>query len=205
MKAAIFGLCLFAAGVVILSSGISSLMMDNQAKSWATTEGTIISSKCVDYSDWDNGSSYFTHIDYRYTVAGKSYKGDRIAFGYSGSWWRRPNQKIADRLSSAKTVMVRYDPDKPSMAVLSYGLNGSMVRTLFIGIWLLLVSAVVSLRSVRSWHTAGMFALFWGRNSFKVIARGVGGIVLLVVTGLVIGLLLSLMIDLGILSTLVTS
>ena len=196
MKAAIFGLCLFAVGIAVLSSGISSLVMDNQAQSWATTEGTIISSRCLDYSDWDNGSSYFTHVDYRYTVAGKSYQGDRIAFGYSGSWWRRPNQKIADRLSSAKTVLVRYDPDKPAMAVLSCGLNGSTVRTLFIGTWLLLVAAVVLLHAVRSRGTSGVLALSWGLNGFKIVTQGAGGIVLLVVIGLLIGSVLSLMIDL---------
>ena len=205
MKAAIFGLVLFAAGVVLLISGIRSVLMNNQALSWATTEGTIISSKCVDYSDWDNSSSYFTHVDYRYTVAGKSYQGDRITFGYSGGWWRRPNQKIADRLSSAKTVLVRYDPEKPSIAVLAYGLNGSTVRTLFIGTWLLLITAVVLLHAVRNRGTTGVLALSWGMNGFKILTQGVGGIVLLVLTGLVIGSLLSFTIDCGILSALVTS
>ena len=179
-------------------------MMANRAKSWATTEGTIISSKCVDYSDLDNGSSYFTHVNYCYTVAGKSYQGDRIAFGYSGSWWRRPNQKIADMLSSAKTVLVRYDPDKPSMAVLSYGLDGSSVRTLFIGTWLLLVAAVVLLRAVRSRGTTGKIILFWGPSGPKIIPQGVGSIVLLVVTGVVIGSFLNLMIDCGIHIAMVT-
>jgi hypothetical protein len=205
MKTAIFGLCLFVVGVAILTSGIRSLLMDNHAMSWATTEGTIISSKCVDYSDWDNGLSYFAHVKYRYTVAGKSYQGDRIAFGYSGSWWQRPNQKIADRLSSAKTVLVRYDPDKPSMAVLAYGLNGSTVRTLFIGIWLLLLTALVLLHAVRSRGTSGVLTLSWGLKGFKVLTQGVGGIVLLVVTGLVMGSLLSFMVDVGILSTMVTN
>jgi hypothetical protein len=205
MKAAIFGLCLLAVGVGVLSSGIRSLMLDKRARSWATTEGTIVSSKCVDYYDWDNGRSFFTHVDYRYSVAGKSYQGDRIAFGYSGSWWRRPNQRIADRLSSAKTVLVRYDPDKPSMAVLSCGLNGSTVRALFIGTWLLLVTAVVFLRAVPSRGTTITLTLSSGLRGLKITPRGVGGILLLVVAGLVIGSLLSAMIDLGILSTLVTS
>jgi hypothetical protein len=205
MKAAIFGLCLFAVAVVLLTAGIRSLLMANQATSWATTEGTIMSSMCADYSDWDNGSSYFTHVNYRYTVAGMSYQGDRIAFGYSGGWWRKPNQKIADRLSSAKTVLVHYDPKKPSMSVLAYGLNGSIARTLFLGIWLLLVTAVVVLHAVRSRGTSGVFALSWGQNGFKILTQGVGGIVLLVVIGLVIGSLLSFRIDFGILSTLVTN
>lgn len=180
-------------------------MMDNQASSWATIEGAIISSRCVDYSDLDNGSRFITHVDYHYSVAGKSYNGERIAFGYSGSWWRRPNQKIADRLSSAKTVLVRYDPDKPSMAVLSTGLNGSIVLTLFIGVWLLLMTAVSMLHAVRSPGATDMLRLSWNHRSFKIMTQGFGGIGLIAVVGLIIGSLLSLKIDCGILSNLVTN
>ena len=199
------GICFFAVGVGILCSGINNLLMANQAKTWPTTEGTIKSSKCVYYYVMNESSSYFTYVNYSYTVAGKSYQGDRIAFGYSGSWWRGPNQKIADRLSSAKTVLVRYDPDKPSMAVLSCGLNGATIITLFTGSWLLLMTAVVLLHVFRSRRNTGMLALSWGLNGFRIIIQGVGGIVLLVVTGLAIASLLGLMIDYGILSTLVTS
>ncbi len=205
MKAIIISLCFCAVGVGILCSGINNLMMANQAKTWPTTEGTIKSSTCAYYYVMSESSSYFTHVTYSYTVAGKSYQGDRIAFGYSGSWWRSPNQKIADRLSSATTVLVRYDPDKPSMAVLSCGLNGSTVRTLFTGSWLLLMTAVVLLHVFRSRSKTGMLSLSWGLNGFRFIIQGVGGIVMLFVTGLAIASLLGLMIDFGILSTLVTS
>lgn len=206
MKGVIIGICFFAVGVGILCSGINNLIIANQARTWPTTEGTIKSSKCAYYYVMNESSAYFTHVTYSYTVAGKSYQGDRIAFGYSGSWWRRPNQKIADRLSSAKTVLVRYDPDKPSMAVLSCGLNGSTVMTLFTGSWLLLMTAVILLHVFRSRRSnSGIPALSWGLNGFWIIIQGVGGIVLLVVTGLAIASLLGLIIDFGILSTLVTS
>ena len=205
MKAIIISLCFFAAGVGILCSGINNLIMANQAKTWPTTEGTIKSSTCAYYYVMSESSSYFTHVNYSYTVAGKSYQGDRIAFGYSGSWWRKPNQKIADRLSSATTVLVRYNPDKPSMAVLSCGLNGSTVRTLFTGSWLLLMTAVIVRHALRSQSKTGMLSLSWGLNGFRFIIQGIGGIVMLIVTGLAIASLLGLMIDFGILSTLVTS
>jgi len=205
MKAIIISLCFFAVGVGILYSGINNLMMANQAKLWPTTEGTIKSSKCVYYYVMSESSSYFTHVNYSYTVAEKNYEGDRIAFGYTGSWWRRPNQKIADRLSSAKAVLVRYDPDKPSMAVLSYGLNGSTAMTLFAGSWIMLVTAVIVLHAFRSQNKAGMLSLSCGQNRFKIIIQGVGGIVLLVVIGLVIVWIGGLLSDCGILRTLVTT
>jgi hypothetical protein len=205
MKGVILGICFFAVGVGMLYTGINNLIMANQAKTWPSTEGTIQSSKCVYYYVMNESSSYFTHVNYSYIVAGKNYQGDRIAFGYSGSWWRRPNQKIADRLSSAGTVLVRYDPDKPSIAVLSCGLNGSTIMKLFTGSWLLLMTAVVLLHVFRSRRNTGILELSWNLNSFRIIINEVCGIVLLFVTGFVIALLMGLMIDFGILSTLVTS
>ena len=205
MKAIIISLCFFAVGVGILTSGISNLIMGNKAKSWPTTEGTIKSSKCVYYYVMSESSTYLTHVNYSYSVAGQSYEGDRIAFGYSGSWWHGPNQKIADRLSSARTVLVRYDPNRPSVAVLSCGLNASTAMTLFGGSWLLLMSAVVGFRAGSPQSNTGMLALSFGPKLFRIIIQGFGGIVLLAVTGLVIFWIGGLLSDCGILSTLVTN
>ena len=205
MKAITISLCFFAVGVGILSSGISNLMLASKAKSWPTTEGTIKSSKCVYYHVMSESSTYLTHVNYSYSVAGQSYEGDRIAFGYRGSWWQGPNQKIADRLSSARTVLVRYDPDRPSMAVLSCGLNASTAMTLFGGSWLLLMSAAIGFRVRRPQSNTGMLTLSFGPNLFRIIIQGFGGIVLLAVTGLVIFWIGGLLGDCGILSTLVTN
>lgn len=204
MKTALFGLCVLAIGIAVFISGVNSLRMAYRAKSWPTAAGVIRSCKCVRYSDMDGINvswTYFTHANYSYTVEGRSYPGDRIAFGYSGSWWQRPNQKIADRLSAAKRVMVRYDPGKPSMAVLSYGLNGSTVRALFIGSWLMFAAVVVLLYAFRSKDTGGLLVLSWGSNGAGIMVQGVGGIAVLVVIGWAIASLLGLVIDLGILGT----
>lgn len=205
MKAITISLCFFAVGVGILISGINDLLMANRANSWPTTEGTIKSSECVYYYIMSESSKYLAQAKYSYTVAGQRYEGGRIAFGYSGSWWRGPNQKIADRLSSARTVLVRYDPDRSSMAVLSCGLNASTAMTIFDGSWLLLMSAVIGLRIRRPQSNTGMLALSFGPNRFRIIVQGVGGIVLLAVTGLVIAWIGGLLSDCGILSTLVTT
>ena len=205
MKAITISFCFFAVGVGILSSGISNLMLASKAKSWPTTEGTIKSSKCVYYHVMSESSTYLTHVNYSYSVAGQSYEGDRIAFGYRGSWWQGPNQKIADRLSSARTVLVRYDPDRPSVAVLSCGLNASTAMTLFGGSWLLLMSTAIGFRVRRPQSNTGMLALSFGPNLFRIIIQGFGGIVLLAVTGLVIFWIGGLLSDCGILSTLVTN
>ena len=203
MKVIIISLCFFAVGGGILCAGINNLMTANQATSWPTTEGTITSSTCVYYYVMNECSSYFTHANYRYTVAGKSYNGDRIAFGYTGSWWRRPHQNIADRLSSSTTVLVRYNPDTPSTAVLACGLNGSTALTLYAGSWIMLVSSIAGFRALRSRNKAGMVALSSGPNRFTISIQGWAGIVLLVVAGMILGWSAGLLSDCGIISTLV--
>lgn len=204
MKTIIVGLCFFGIGVGMLCSGINSLAMANRAKSWPTTRGTMKSSRCIHYHVMSEGSSYVTHAYYSYTVDGKVHNGDRIAFGYSGSRWRRPHQRIADRLSSARTVLVRYDPEKPSTAVLAYGLNGSTAMTLFSGGWLLLLAAVTVRHALRAQRKPAMFSRAFGSYHFECMFQGVAGIVLLAVAGLVISWIGGLLNGWGILSTLGT-
>lgn len=205
LKAFIVGVCLFAVGVGILFSGINNLTLARRAASWPTVVGTIVSSECVYYYIMSEGSSYFTHVKYGYAIAGTSYEGHRLAFGYKGSWWRRPNQKIADKLSSARKVLVRYDPDKPAMAVLSSGLNGSTAVTLFAGSWTLLVTAAIVLHYARPRRRGVSLSLTCGPNRFSFMTQGVGGIVLLAVLGLAIAWIGGLLSDWGVLSTLVTT
>lgn len=74
MKTILLGLCFFTIGIAVFSFGVDSLMTASQAKSWPTTEGTNISSKCAYYFELDGllNSSYFTHVNYRYAVAGSA-------------------------------------------------------------------------------------------------------------------------------------
>jgi hypothetical protein len=147
----------FVVGFGVLGHGIRSLLMSNQARTWPTTEGSIESCKITESSDSEGGSTYRAEVTYSYTVRGRNHLGDRIAFGYSGSSGRTAHQEIADRLSSAKTVRVRYDPADPSRAVLSYGLNRSTIFLLVFGsTWLLFVTGFTVLWMTSSLSDTGI-------------------------------------------------
>lgn len=201
MKAVAIGLLSAVVGLGFLASGLRSLTKSIAARSWPTTTGAIQSSVCQSYVDMDTvlfRRSYFAQVVYTYAVADGRYQGDRIAFGYSGSWWRWPNQKLADRLSSAGPVQVRHDPKTPSTAVLSHGLNGSIVLTLFTGSWILLVTFLAMRYASGTRDRSGFVAVSWGRTRLKTTISGMGGIVLLAVAGAMIASLLGLVVDLGI-------
>jgi hypothetical protein len=93
---------------------------------------------------------------------------------------------------------VRYDPKNPSTAALSYGLNGSIVLTLFTGSWILLVTFLGIQYVFGTRDRSESLAVSWGRNRLETTITGVGGVVLLVLIGAIIASLLGLMVDLGI-------
>ena len=153
---ALFISLFYAVGFGVLGYGIRSLILSNTAKTWPTTEGDVESCTITESSDSD-GTTYKVDVQYSYTVAGTRYAGDRIAFGYAGSSGRTAHQEIADRLSGAKTVHVRYDPANPSRAVLSFGLNRSTIFMLVFGAtWLLFVTGFTALWMTSSLSDTGI-------------------------------------------------
>lgn len=137
----------FAIGFLILGIGLYSLRMSYLAKHWPTTEGKITVCEVKESKDSDS-TTFEAIVKYGYVVAGRSYEGDRIAFGYSGSSLRSAHQEIADRLTGVKTVLVRYDPKDASRSVLTYGINRSTIILLVFGAtWVLFVTGLTLLCS----------------------------------------------------------
>lgn len=137
---ALFISLFFAVGFGVIASGIYNLRASRIAKRWPTTEGKITHCQIKKSSDSES-TTYRAEVRYSYAVGGAEYKGDRVAFGYSGDGGRQAHQQIVDRLSRANTVLVRYDPANPSQSVLSCGVNRSTILLLVFGTtWLLFVT-----------------------------------------------------------------
>lgn len=161
MNGAPFFLTLFfalflAVGLAILGFGLRSLSLSKQAEEWPTTQGRIVSSDFITNTD-DDGATYQTKLKYDYNVAGRDYTGDKIAFGYSASSGRAFHREIYEALPLNAQVAVRYDPNDPSRAALSFGVNQSILFLLiFGGVWTI--------------FTLGMGAMFW------MTEKGAGGL-----------------------------
>ena len=147
----------FAVGFGILGFGLRSMHMSKQAESWPTAPAEITSSDFIVSSD-DDGTTYRTKLTYNYNVAGRDFTGKKIAFGYAGSSSRKFHDDIYDALPVGSQVAARYNPDNPEQAVLSFGINQSIM-------FLILFGATWTL------FTAGMAAMFW------LSETGAGGLV----------------------------
>lgn len=126
-------------GLAVLGMAGRAWWKSNLVEAWPTTSGTLLARELAEDSDSD-GTTYRVKVRYAYTVAGRRYESDRLAFGYMGTSGQASHQAIYDKLSSGNTVQVRYDPADPSQAALAYGMNKSILMVmLFGGVWTMFV------------------------------------------------------------------
>lgn len=92
-----------------------------KAASWPSTMGTVAFSM-VERRSSNDGYSYYPVVQYTYSVMGRMYESRRIMpgpeVGGSGA------QKVVNRYPAGAQVMVYYDPQNPSSAVLERGTPG---------------------------------------------------------------------------------
>jgi Ca2+/Na+ antiporter len=90
------------------------------------TEGEVVASKVEAHSSGDS-TTYYARILYRYAVDGHEFTSERFAFPTAatneGAYW----QQVVASYPAGKHVPVYYDPEKPSEAVLSKALPGSLM------------------------------------------------------------------------------
>lgn len=136
-----------AIGLGILGWGARSYHLTKQAEHWPIVPGTVISSE-LEVNTGDDSTTYNAKVRYAYSAMGREITGERIAFGYTGSSNRGFHVEVHEALPAGAQVAVRYDPQKPERAALSYGVNQSiMFMFLFGGVWTI--------------FTLGMAAMFW--------------------------------------------
>jgi hypothetical protein len=121
----LFLLVFYGAGIAMLGYCLWAAWRSSQAASWPTVPGLLTRVELQERQD-DEGTTYEVKVAYTYSVAGKAYAGNRLAFGYGGSSGCESHRQILDRLKAAETVDVRYNPANPAMSTLSYGWHRSL-------------------------------------------------------------------------------
>jgi Protein of unknown function (DUF3592) len=113
-------------GIVLTFDGLilRSVYRQYAASHYPAAPGTITRSEVTHHRTSKGGTSYNALIEYRFTVDGREYTGDRLRFGMASSSLAIATAAVeAHPAGSAATVY--YNPADPQQAILDPGLAGS--------------------------------------------------------------------------------
>ncbi len=130
MTVGILGCVFVILNVVFLAIIFFTQRKMNAVQSWASTMGTVMASYLERRSSSD-GSTNYPVVQYSYQVGGQAYQGAKIAPGMEvgGTGAGR----VVEKYPEGAQVMVFYDPNNPSDAVLEKKARAQWLM------WLLLV------------------------------------------------------------------
>lgn len=116
------------------------------ARRWPATRGEIVSATLPasrEFGGSKGSTQQGAQLVYTYTVAGRRYTGNRLAFGGRMSWWAPGQpQEQSENDSEGRAVQVCYDPRNPGEAVLERRAIGITLLWI-VGLGLLALAAVV--------------------------------------------------------------
>src|SRR5436305_15285222 len=115
-------------GLAVLAIVVSSLREAAVMKRWPVAESRVLSAKVVKYRESvsrgtggprDRMTLYRPVLLYEYEVAGKHFRGSRIAQSPGlGRGVPEVAEKVVERYRSGSAVAVRYNPRRPDESVL---------------------------------------------------------------------------------------
>jgi hypothetical protein len=115
-----------AGGIAMVVHALWNARQSLAAAGWPTAPGRLLACSLEEHPDSEGQTTYAVTVAYTYTVNDVRYSGSRLAFGYTGTSNRAAQQQIFDRLQSARSIEVRYDPANPARSTLSHGLHRSL-------------------------------------------------------------------------------
>ena len=150
-RAGVVALVIGGFGLAILAIVVSSLREAAAMKRWPVAEGRVLSAKVEEYRESvsrgtggprDRMTLYRPVLVYEYEVAGKRFRGSRIAQS-PGLNRGLPEfaQKVLDRYPVGRVVAVRYNPRRPDESVLEPRVPGSWIFGAAVGVALLVLAA----------------------------------------------------------------
>lgn len=147
MLSALLGLIIVAVGIVLVIVGIvfggqalAAVWVARDSHSWPTTPGRVVRSEMRHNRNANGLPGHRTLVRYEYTVGGEEYEGRDVA---SGEFPYRSARSAARRLQPypvGASVVVRYFPDDPELAVLEPGVSLDVLYLPIVSIILLLVA-----------------------------------------------------------------
>jgi hypothetical protein len=149
----VFGLLFTGIGLFMLVRGLVELRAGKASRNWPSVAGQVVLAT-VDVSvstDDDGGTSrsYAPRVVYTYSASGQQYTSDQVVVGAK---WHYPSRARAEAklaYQSGQQVIVCYNPDNPTQAVLEPGATRGAWGTLIIGLIFAIAGGVVLANAVQ--------------------------------------------------------
>ena len=136
----VLSLALVAASLLLMAWAGYEINRAIETRTWPEAQGTINSSGVRKEIRRESGSSgrksttYYPEIRYAYQAGGRSYTGTKINIGGKTGGMEWLAQRAVKKYPSGENVIVHYNPDDPSEAVLKAGIAGSSIFILLMGV-----------------------------------------------------------------------
>ncbi len=131
------GLLLYLMGLFFIALTVQPIARSWFPPAWAETTAVVTIAEKNIAPGSDNATRPSYRFEYRYTVDGQTYTGNRYSLKYaSGS----SNPKV-EKFSPGETISVFYNPDNPALAVVETGTASTFTYFLaFLGLILLVMA-----------------------------------------------------------------
>jgi hypothetical protein len=146
LEALFFISILVICGVGLTTGGIIQLVRAKTSVNWPTAPGKVVTSWIEEEEDVsDKGEvviMYTAHIEYEFVAKGKTFKGNRVAYGDYSSNSASHARSILNRYPLGKAVSVYYRPDNPTDCLLEPGLKLQSWAFFGAGLFVSLIAAL---------------------------------------------------------------
>lgn len=112
------------AGVAGVVECVVDLVRGHQSRNWLIVPAEIMTSTVTYRPGGRGGGRFVPVVEYRYSVDGVSYVGQRLQFARLGTIARADAERVAGEFHPASTVLVRVSPSDPRASVIQPGQHG---------------------------------------------------------------------------------
>jgi hypothetical protein len=134
------GVTLFIVAVMFVGAALAAVAVARDSRAWPTVVGRVVHSEIRPNRRVNGLPGYRTLVRYEYAVDGEEYEGRDLA---SGDFPYRSARSATRRLQPyavGSTVVVRYFPTEPELAVLEPGISVDVLYLPVVSSFLLLIA-----------------------------------------------------------------
>jgi hypothetical protein len=140
-----FVIVFLLAGIGLLIAGRKVQGDASRAVSWPTVPAELEQCEVAEVPGLEikDVSNWRLRVRYSYVVEGKTYRSTRYAFGYGDGHDEAKHRKVVEELKGKPQLLVHYDPEQHSEAVISTEVQRNLTSLGYAGLVVAVIAAVI--------------------------------------------------------------